>query len=91
MDTTNLKENYPYLIDFLVKNGYSKDVIHKTQKCIRLTLDVGSSSKSPHMRICFITRLNGKVTILTSKGTKRLGAILGTSNVSIKQGNIPVE
>lgn len=45
MDTTNLKENYPYLIDFLVKNGYSKDVIHKTQKCIRLTLDVGSSSK----------------------------------------------
>lgn len=45
MDITNLKENYPYLIDFLIKNGYSKDVIHKTQKCIRLTLDVGSSSE----------------------------------------------
>lgn len=45
MDITNLKENYPYLINFLIKNGYSKDVIHKTQKCIRLTLDVGSSSK----------------------------------------------
>lgn len=43
MDITNLKENYQYLIDFLIKNGYSKDVVHKTKKCIQLTLDVGSS------------------------------------------------
>lgn len=45
MDITNLEKSYPYLIDFLIKNGYSKDVIHKTKKCIRLTLDVGSSSE----------------------------------------------
>lgn len=43
MDITNLKEKNQYLIDFLIKNGYSKDVVHKTKKCIRLTLDVGSS------------------------------------------------
>jgi integrase len=43
MDITNLKENYQCLTDFLIKNGYSKDVIHKTQKCILLTLDIGSS------------------------------------------------
>ncbi|WP_163215643.1 tyrosine-type recombinase/integrase [Bacteroides sp. 519] len=43
MDITNLKENYQYLVDYLIKNDYCKDLVYKTQKCIQLALDIGSS------------------------------------------------
>ncbi|MBP7510052.1 MAG: hypothetical protein KA807_19730, partial [Prolixibacteraceae bacterium] len=43
MDTSNLQKNHHLLMDFLVKNGYKKDAISLTRRCIRLALDVGAS------------------------------------------------
>lgn len=43
MDTSNLRKNHQKLMAFLVKNGYNRDVLRQTRKCIRLALDIGSS------------------------------------------------
>ncbi len=42
MDTSNLQKNHQLLMDFLVKNGYKKDALVLTRRCIRLALGVGS-------------------------------------------------
>jgi integrase len=43
MDTSNLRKTHQKLMDFLVKNGYKKDSLLQTRKCIRLALEVGAS------------------------------------------------
>ena len=43
MDTSNLRKTRQKLMDFLVKNGYRKDALLQTRKCIRLALEVGAS------------------------------------------------
>ena len=43
MDTSNLRKTHQKLMDFLVKNGYKKDALSQTRKCIRLALEVGAS------------------------------------------------
>jgi len=43
MDTSNLRNTYQKLIDFLVKNGYKKSALCWTRKCIRLVLEGGES------------------------------------------------
>lgn len=43
MDTSNLRKTHHKLMDFLVKNNYSKHTLWRTKKCIRLALEVGSS------------------------------------------------
>ncbi len=43
MDTSNLQKNHHLLMDFLVKNGYKKDALSQTRRCIRLALNVGAS------------------------------------------------
>ena len=43
MDTSNLRKTHQKLMDFLVKNGYKKDALLQTRKCIRLALEVGAS------------------------------------------------
>lgn len=43
MDTSNLRKTHQKLIDFLVKNGYKKDALLQTRKCIRLALEAGAS------------------------------------------------
>ena len=43
MDTSNLRKSHQKLMDFLVKNGYKKDALWQTRKCIRLALEAGAS------------------------------------------------
>jgi integrase len=43
MDTSNLQKNHQFLMDFLLKNGYKKDALLQTRRCIRLVLEVGAS------------------------------------------------
>lgn len=43
MDTSNLRKTHQKLMDFLVENGYKKDSLLETRKCIRLVLEVGAS------------------------------------------------
>lgn len=43
MDTSNLRKTQQKLMDFLVENGYKKDSILETKKCIKLVLEVGAS------------------------------------------------
>ncbi len=43
MDTSNLRKTHQKLMAFLVENGYKKDTLSQTRKCIRLALDVGAS------------------------------------------------
>jgi hypothetical protein len=42
MDTSNLLKTHHKLMDFLVANGYKKDAISETRKCIGLALDIGA-------------------------------------------------
>ncbi|SHE81124.1 Phage integrase family protein [Mariniphaga anaerophila] len=43
MDTSNLRKIHQKLMDFLIKNGYKKDSLLQTRKCIRLALEAGTS------------------------------------------------
>lgn len=43
MDTSNLRKTHQKLMDFLVKNGYKKDSLLQTKKCISLALEAGAS------------------------------------------------
>ncbi len=43
MDTSNLHKTHQKLMDFLVENGYKKDALSQTRKCIRSALEVGAS------------------------------------------------
>lgn len=43
MDTSNLRKTQQKLMDFLVENGYKKDSLSQTKKCIKLVLEVGAS------------------------------------------------
>lgn len=46
MDTSNLRKTHQKLMDFLVENGYKKDALLQTRKCIRLALEVGASPET---------------------------------------------
>lgn len=43
MDTSNLRKNHQLLMDFLIKNGYKKDALLQTRRCIQLALGIGTS------------------------------------------------
>ncbi|AYD47377.1 tyrosine-type recombinase/integrase [Arachidicoccus soli] len=43
MDTSNLRNTYQMLMGFLIENGYKKDSLSQTKKCIRLALEAGTS------------------------------------------------
>ena len=42
MDTSNLQKNHQKLMNFLIENGYKKDSLSQTRKCIRLALETGA-------------------------------------------------
>jgi Site-specific recombinase XerD len=43
MDTSNLQKNHPLLLEYLRDNGYSRASIKRMKRCIKLTLNEGSS------------------------------------------------
>ncbi|SJN49775.1 hypothetical protein [Sphingobacterium sp. JB170] len=43
MDTSNLRKTHHKLMEFLVENGYKRNALRQTRKCIRLALEVGAS------------------------------------------------
>jgi hypothetical protein len=61
MDTSNLRKTHQKLMDFLVKNGYKKDSLLQTRKCIRLALEVGASPEITSYEELFFWKLRNVV------------------------------
>jgi integrase len=45
MDISNLQKNHQNLMSFLIENGYKKDSLWHTKRCIKLALEVGVLSE----------------------------------------------
>lgn len=61
MDTSNLRKTHQKLMDFLVKNGYKKDSLLETKKCISLVLEAGTSPEITSYEELFFWKLSNEV------------------------------
>ena len=58
MDISNLKQNHQLLMDYLSQNGYGKDALGLTRRCISLALSIGDTPSIKSYEDLFFYEVN---------------------------------
>ena len=89
MDISNLKQNHQLLMDYLSQNGYGKDALGLTRRCISLALSIGDTPSIKSYEDLFFYEVNKRKYRANEGRYKSLRGYMGTLKVFDLEGKYP--